>query len=182
VTNTTAAARYARALFDVAQKEGADLARIESQLAGFAQLLEQHDALGKVLINPAVPAPKKKDAVAALVARLELSPILGKLFVLLAEKDRLILIPLLRDSYRQHLLDAQHVVRAEVTTAEAIAADRATDIERSLARATGLTVQLSTRVDPAIVGGLVARVGGTVFDASVTGHLQRLKQRLEESI
>lgn len=182
MTNTTAAARYARALFDVAQKEGADLAGIESQLVGFAQLLEQHDTLGKVLHNPAVPAPKKKAAVAALVARLELSPILSKLLVLLAEKDRLTLVPLLRDSYRQRLLDARNVVRAEVTTAEAIAADKAADIERSLARATGHTIQLSTRVDPAIVGGLVARVGGTVFDASVTGQLQRLKQRLEESI
>ena len=51
-----------------------------------------------------------------------------------------------------------------------------------LARATGRTVLMTTQVDPSIVGGIVARVGGTVFDASVTNQLQRMKHRLEESI
>lgn len=182
MTNHTAATRYARALIDVAQKEQADLAQIESQLAAFDLLLREHELLGTVLLNPAVPAPRKRNAVAALVARLALSPILGKLLVLLAERDRLVLLPHLLAAYRQRLLDIQNVVRAEVTTATAIADDKAAEIEQSLARATGRHVTLSTRVDPAIVGGLVARVGGTVFDASVTSHLQRMKQRLEESI
>ena len=182
MTKTTAAARYARALLDVAKKEQADRAQIESQLAGFVLLLEQHEALSKALLNPAVPAPKKKSTVEAIVARLSLSPILGKLLVLLGEKDRLGLLPSLLESYRQRLLDEQGVVRAEVTTSEPITGDKTSAIQQTLARATGRTVELSTRVDPAIVGGLVAKVGGTVFDASVSGHLQRMKQRLEESI
>lgn len=182
MTNRTAATRYARALLDVAQKEQADLSKIEAELTGFNHLLASHDTLGKVLISPAVPAPKKRDAVKALVARLELSPIVAKLLVLLADRDRLVLLPDLVTTYQQRLLDLRHVVRAEVTTAEPLASDRAAAIEQSLAKATGRTVIMSTHVDPSIVGGLVARVGSTVYDASVTSQLQRMKQRLEESV
>ena len=92
------------------------------------------------------------------------------------------LVPDLLASFRQRLLDHQNVVRAEVTTAVPLSADLARDIERSLARATGRTVSMSTRIDPSIIGGIVARVGGTVYDGSITNHLQRMKQRLEESV
>jgi F-type H+-transporting ATPase subunit delta len=85
-------------------------------------------------------------------------------------------------AYRERLQQLQNVVRAEVTTAMPLPDDRAQQLQQSIARATGRTVTLSTRVDPSIIGGLVARVGSTVFDGSVTSHLQRMKQRLEESV
>lgn len=182
MTQRTAANRYARALFDVALKEHADLSRIESDLAAFAGLLTTHAELGTVLLNPAVPAPRKRAAVEALVGRADVLPVMGKLLVLLAERDRLVLLPDLLDAYRQRLLDHLQIVRAEVTTATPLADDRALAIEQSLARATGRTVQLSRRVAPEILGGLIARVGGTVYDGSITHHLQRMKHRLEESL
>jgi F-type H+-transporting ATPase subunit delta len=182
VTNRTAATRYARALLDVGQKERADLDQIEGDLSRFVALLDSHEPLRKALYSPVVPAVRKHAAVEALLQQLAPAPIVAKLFLFLAERDRMPLVPELLAAYRQRLLDVQHVVRAEVTTALPISADTTQRIERSLATATGRTVQLSTRVDPEIVGGMVARVGGTVYDASVTGHLQRMKQRLEESI
>jgi F-type H+-transporting ATPase subunit delta len=182
VTNRTAATRYARALLDVAQKEKVDLDRIESDLARFAGLLAQHDALRKVLYSPVVPTARKRDAVGAIVQQLDVNPIVGKLLVLLAERDRVIVLPELLATYRQRLLDVQQVVRAEVTTASPLGTAETTAIEQQLARATGRTVRLTTRVDPKILGGLVARVGDTIYDGSITGHLQRMKQRLEESI
>ena len=182
MTSRTAAARYARALLDVARQEQADLSRIESELSAFAALLKEHATLEKVLLNPAVPAPRKRAVIVELNARTEVAPVLAKLLLLLAERDRLTIVPDLLASYRQRLLDHQNIVRAEVTTATPLSADRASDIERSLARATGRTVSMSTRTDPSIIGGIVARVGGTVYDGSITNHLQRLKQRLEESI
>ena len=69
MTRKTAALRYARALFDVAAKEGANLEQIEQQLSQFAELFTQHPALEAVLVNPAVPAPRKGAAVAAITAR-----------------------------------------------------------------------------------------------------------------
>jgi F-type H+-transporting ATPase subunit delta len=182
VTTRTAAHRYARALLDVAIKEKADLSRIDTELSDFGQLVRQHSTLEKVLLNPAVPVPRKRAVVAELTARAGMQPIAAKLLTLLAERDRMIVLPELVTAYRERLQDYQQIVRAEVTTAAPLSAERARQIERTLASATGRKVTLSTRVDPAIIGGVVARVGSTVFDGSVTNHLQRMKQRLDESV
>jgi F-type H+-transporting ATPase subunit delta len=178
VTQRTAATRYARALLDVAVKERADLTQIEAQLADFAALVSSHPTLQQALLNPAVPAPRKRAAVAELTTQAKLAPILSKLLVLLAERDRLVLLPDLLSAYRDRVQTLQNIVRAEVTTAAPLTAERAQEIERSLAQATGRTVLLSTRVDPSIVGGIVTRIGSTVYDGSVTNHLRRMKQRL----
>jgi F-type H+-transporting ATPase subunit delta len=117
-----------------------------------------------------------------LTERAKLSPILSKLLVLLAERDRLVLLPDMLSAYRERLLDHQHVVRAEVTTATPLAADRAQMIEQGLAKVTGRTVRLGTRVDPSIIGGVIARIGDTIYDGSVTTQLQKMKKRLVESV
>ena len=75
-------------------------------------------------------------------------------------------------------MDHHQVVRAEVTTAIALPPDRVVALQQGIARATGRQVQLETRVDPAIIGGVVTRVGSTVYDGSVTTQLQRLKEQL----
>jgi F-type H+-transporting ATPase subunit delta len=178
VTHRTAATRYARALIEVGAKEHADLSQIEAQLADFVSLVSSHKDLEKALLNPAVPAPRKRAAVTDLTTQAKFGPILSKLLVLLAERDRLVLLPDVLSAYRDRLQTLQNVVRAEVTTAAALAPERAQEIERRLAQATGRTVHLSARVDPSIVGGIVARIGSTVYDGSVTNHLRRMKQRL----
>ena len=68
MTHRTAASRYARALFDIAQKEHQDLDTIERELAEFIDLLKQHPTFEQVLMNPAIPAPRKRAAVAAVIA------------------------------------------------------------------------------------------------------------------
>ena len=178
MTSRTAARRYARALFDVALKEHANLQDIETELAGFVELIRRTPELERVFLNPAVPAPRKRATVAELMARAGVPSILAKLLTLLAERDRLALLPDLLDAYRDRLLDHQNVVRAEVTTAEPLAPARTAQIAQSLERATGRTVTVDTRVDPSILGGIVARVGSTVFDGSVTRQLEKIRQNL----
>jgi F-type H+-transporting ATPase subunit delta len=182
VTNRTAASRYARALLEVAQKERADLDVVESQLAGFSRVVSENDALRKALLSPAVPAPRKRAAVAAVIAQAGVLPIVGRTLLLLAERDRLAILPDVAEVFRDRVLETRNVVRAEVTTATPLSSERVQDIQRSLAVATGRTVDLTSRVDPSIVGGIVARIGSTVFDASITNHLQRLRQRLDAGI
>jgi len=178
VTNKTAAIRYARALLDVALKEKANLEQIENELSQFVDLFRQHPPLSKVLLNPAVPVPRKRAAVGELLARARLSPILSKLLALLADRDRLVLLPDLLAAYRDRLLDYRRVVRAEVTTAGTIDARRVQAIQSSLAKVTGRTVTMAAKVDPSIIGGVVARIGSTVYDGSVTRQLERMKERL----
>lgn len=181
MTNRTAATRYARALLDVALKEQANLATIESQLSELARLFAENEGLRKALLNPAVPVQRKRAAVVEIVGKAGVLPIVGKTVALLAERDRLVILPEVAASFRDRLQDIRNVVRAEVTTTEPLSADRLAAIQRSLAAATGRTVELTQKVDPAILGGMVARVGGTVFDGSVTSHLQRIRQRLDAS-
>jgi F-type H+-transporting ATPase subunit delta len=182
VTNKTAAIRYARALLDVAVKEKADLELIENELTQFADLFNQYPLLEKVLLNPAVPVPRKRAAVADLLAQAKLTPIVSKLLALLADRDRLVLVPDLLKAYSDRLLDHRGVVRAEVTTALALDPRCAEAISQGLASLTGRTVLLATKIDPSIVGGLIARIGSTVYDGSVTRQLEKMKERLVESV
>ncbi len=176
MTNRTAAKRYARALFEVSVKE-ADAQQVERELADFARLLTEQESIWKLLLNPVVPAPRKKAVVAALADRAGLATPLHRTVVLLAERDRLVLLPDVLERYREHLLDHLHVVRAQVTTAAPLAADRSRALEASLAAATGKRVTVEARVDPSIVGGVVARIGSTVYDGSVARHLERIRER-----
>lgn len=178
MTNRTAARRYARALLEVVVKEGGDLQQIDGQLAGFGQLVTSNDELRAALLNPAVPAPRKRGAVSQLCKAAQLGATLSKLLVLLAERDRLALLPDLLAEFRSAVLDYRKVVRADVATATPISPERAQAIERSLSQLTGRTVQLSTRVDASLIGGVVARIGSTVYDGSVTRQLEKIKARL----
>jgi len=181
VTNRTAAARYARALLDVAVQEKADLDQIDRELAAFADLIRQNPALQSALHTPAVAAARKRAAVVELSKQAGHSPIVSKLLALLAERDRLILMPDLVNAYRDRLLDFKRIVRAEITTAAPLAEARAKSIEASLSKATGRSVQLAAKVDPGIVGGMVAKVGSTVYDGSVTRQLVKIRERLAEN-
>ena len=182
MTSRTAAIRYARALFEVALAEKADLEGVEQELAGYHDLFERQPNLKKVLLNPAVPVLRKRAAMTELTVSAKTSPIVAKLLVLLAERDRLVLLPDLLISFHERSLSYRKIVRAEVTTATPLATGQAEAIGQWLTKATGRTVTLQARVDPAILGGLVARVGSTVYDASVIRQLQKMKDRLAENV
>lgn len=171
------AARYARALLDVAVKEG-DPDKAAQELDDFIQLLRRHAALDRVMLNPAIPAARKRAAVAELTKLASFSPVVSRLLGLLAERDRLELLHELSAAYRQLLLDRKGVVRAEVTTSVPLSPDRATAIEKRLKAVTGKSVSMVTKVDENIIGGVVARVGSTVYDGSVATQLKRLRERL----
>jgi len=173
------AARYARALFDVALKES-DPAQIGLDLATFATLMSSNAELLGTLTNPAVPSAAKQQIVGALATRLNAAAPLGKILALLAERDRLALVPELLDVYRERLREHQQVVRAEVTTAAPIDAARTAQLQERLAQATGRKVDITTSVDPSIIGGVVTRIGGTVYDGSLATQLAKMKERLSQ--
>jgi len=178
MTARTAAARYARALIDVAAKEAFDFERVGQQLDDFHQLFDRNPQLARVLLNPAVPAPRKRAAVADLTRRLALASVVAKLLVLLAERDRLVLLGEIVSAYRDMLMERQNIVRAEVVTATTLPEEKVRAIETRLAAVTGKRVSMVTRIDQQILGGVVARVGSTVYDASVATQLKKIRDRL----
>jgi F-type H+-transporting ATPase subunit delta len=178
MTSRSAATRYARALFDVAKKE-LDVQQAGAELASFAALFAGHEGLSRMLSNPAIPAPRKRAVIEQLLARLgSVSPVVTKLLLMLSDRDRLALIPEIASAYEARLMDDAQIVRAELTTAVEMPADRVAALQQGLATATGRQVQLETKVDPGIIGGAVARIGSTVYDGSVTTQLQKVKERL----
>ena len=180
MTNRTAAARYARALFDVSV-QSRDLKQVETDLARTLALIDGHETLRRVLLNPAIPTPRKHAIVTDLVNRIgDLLPPVAKLVTLLAERDRLGILADILDAYRSRLMRHLGVVTATVTTAQALSAERIADIERTLTTASGRQVNLTTQVDPALLGGLVAKLDSTVYDASVARNLERIRQTLLE--
>jgi F-type H+-transporting ATPase subunit delta len=178
MTPRAAAMRYARALFDVALKERVDLDALERELAGVVHLIASNPALERVITHPAIPPSKKRAVIEQLLAISPVTQVLARTLALLADRDRLAILPDLLEGYRNRVMDYQKVVRAELTTAVELPGDRVTALQHSLAAATGRRVHLQTRVDPAIIGGAVTRIGSTVYDGSVTTQLQRLKERL----
>jgi F-type H+-transporting ATPase subunit delta len=183
VTAGAAAGRYARALFDVLLKEGdaASLEKAQDELQQFAALFKD-EQLAHVLGNPAIPVSKKKALAKALVDRAgRITPPLAKLIQILAEKDRLTLLTGIAHAYGERVMDHQKIVRGEVTTAVPLAPETLRLLEQRLAKATGRKVVLESRVDPSILGGVVTRVGSTVYDGSITTQLQKMKQSLIEA-
>ena len=153
--------------------------RVGRELSAFAGLVAGNEVLARTLSNPAIPAPRKRGVVEQLLARAgQLSPVISKLLLLLAERDRLALLPELASAYETRLMESAQVVRAQITTAVPLPADRADVLQQGLARATGRQVQIETRVDPSIIGGAVARIGSTIYDGSVTTQLQKVRERL----
>jgi F-type H+-transporting ATPase subunit delta len=178
MTSRAAGIRYARALFDVVRQEG-DVQQAGQDLAGFAEFVSKHDVLPKIFSNPAIPAPKKRAVVEQLIAHAgSMSPVVRKLLLLLAERDRLALLPDITVAYQNRLNEHAQVVRAEIVTAVGLPADRVAALQQGLAQATGRQVQIESRVDPSIIGGAIARVGSTVYDGSVTRQLQKMKEAL----
>jgi F-type H+-transporting ATPase subunit delta len=165
-------------LFDVAMAESS-VEQVGDDLAAFVGLVQQHPDLHRVLTSPTVPAARKRALVETLLSRLGLSSVIvRKILLMIADRDRLVLLPDLLDVYRARLREHLKVVEAEVTTAEPLSDDRATQLRQRLAKMTGREVTMTTKVDPGIIGGMVARVGSVVYDGSVATQLQTIRQRL----
>ena len=182
MTSGAAAGRYARALFDVVLKEGGDVEQVQADFQQFVDLFAQHPVLATTLGNPAIPASKKQAVAKALIERAgPISPVVGKMILLLAERDRMMLLPEIARNYRERVMDHQKIIRGEVTTAIALPPDKLRALEQGLQAATGRKVVLETKVDPSIIGGVITRLGSTVYDGSVTRQLQKMKEALSAS-
>ena len=173
-----AARRAARALFDVARSQRADLDRINQDLIGFASLVASHPDLRRVLISPAVPASPKVAIVRELSVCLNTSAIVLQVLELLASRHVFALLPDLTAEFQRQTFEHRGIVKGIVTTAIPLDESQARRIAEQLGRTIGRTVLLERVVDPAIIGGVIATVGNTVFDGSIAGQLRRMKQHL----
>jgi F-type H+-transporting ATPase subunit delta len=176
----TSATRYAKALLYVAIQES-DPAAIERDLTGIVDAMRQHDDLRRAMTSPGVPQTARVKVVNAVAAQAGVQLPVAKLLAMLAERGRLELLPVLLEVYRERLLAHNNIVRASVTSAAPLGADRVRQLEASLSELTGKRVQLETSVDDTLIGGVVTRIGSTVYDGSIRTQLQKMRQQLVEN-
>ena len=178
MTARAIARQYAHALFDVAEKSR-QTERIGREMAEFASLIGSHEELSSVLTNPAIPRARKRAVMEALVqAAPDVSPEAARMLVLLADRDRIAHLAAIVAAFDERVREASRVTRAELTTPAPLDDGTRDRIVGALRQAVGRDVQITARVDPALVGGFTARVGSIVFDGSVRRHLERIRERL----
>lgn len=172
------ARRYAKALLEIGREEGVvdklgdDLARFARQLGGGT------NELANVMANPVFTLAERRAVLDRCTPGLALHPHCINFLRLLLDKDRFAALTDIVREYRA-LADAEAGrVRATVTTAAELSPTTRDAVARALAQATGKKVVLDSRVDPALLGGLVAQVGGRVYDASLRTRLERLQLSL----
>jgi F-type H+-transporting ATPase subunit delta len=169
------ARRYARALLEVAGREGEAAAlALRDELRAFAPLVWGHPGLRRALLHPGLGTDRRRGALAALAQKAGASTLLRRLLDLLAARDRVALLPEVVEAYAELANGARGVVSAEAVSAVALGEAQ----RRALAAALGDSVELRTRVDPALVGGLLVRMGGRTYDGTVRTQLAALRRRL----
>lgn len=173
---TRIARRYAVALMDVAEEAGA-VERVAADLEGIGATLRGARDLRLFLASPVVTAEKKKAVLNALFGARVARP--TSLFLaLLVQKQRERLLQEITEQFSALRDEKQGVVTADVTAAVELSPGQQQELGRRLERATSKRVRLHLRRDAAIGGGIVVRIGDTVFDASVRHQLKVLRERL----
>lgn len=171
---TGAAKRYAEAVFETAKAHNS-FDRWLSDLAVLVQMQQDPD-IGSLLASPAVSMSAKKTVVNAYLA--DTSQEARNLAMLLLQRGRFEVSPQIADHYQRMLNEHRGIATAEVTSAVALDSREMNALEQRLSEITGRRVVIELTVDPSIIGGIVARVGDQLIDASVKGRLEALRRRL----
>jgi len=168
----TLARPYARAAFATARDESA-FAPWSDALA-FSAHVAADPRVAALLANPELG----RDEAVALLAPEQRSETFSRFLALLAEGRRLVLLPEIAGMYEQLRAEAEHVVKATVTSANALSADELDAIKAALRKRFGREVDVSTAVDASLIGGAVIDAGDVVIDGSLKGKLARLQTAL----
>jgi F-type H+-transporting ATPase subunit delta len=178
VNELSIARRYAIAIFELAAEENR-LDEVGRELAAAKAALESDQELIATLRQPATTREVKLQLVEAMATTLKLSPTVANALRLLAERNRLVLVPQIAEVYAALADERAGRVKARVTSAVPLSEEAAREIAVLLTRATRRSVVIERSVDPSILGGVVAQVGGKTFDGSLRTHIEGLKRQLK---
>jgi F-type H+-transporting ATPase subunit delta len=169
------AVTYAEALYQAAADKDA-VAAVAADLAALVDALAPGTELGRVLHSPQVESRAKKAALAGLSDTAH--PITVNLLQVLVDRGRLEELAGISEAFTERVSAAEGRIAVEVTSAIPLPEDLRTHVVARIREQSGKTPEITERVDPDIIGGLVIRVGGVVTDASVRGRLQGLRRTI----
>jgi F-type H+-transporting ATPase subunit delta len=168
------AGRYAAALFDLAKEERL-LPQVEADLRAFQAMLDESADLRRLIRSPVISAEDQAKALEALLGRAGVSGLTANFFKLIARNRRLFAVGDMMRDFRALVARDRGEVSADVASAHPLTADQLNALKDALRVQIGKDVQVSTRVDPALLGGLVVKVGSKMIDSSLRTKLNNLK-------
>lgn len=176
---STVAGRYATALFELAQESNA-LEAVEKDLDGFSGMLAESADLRRLVKSPVFAADEQARAVGAVLDKAGIGGLVGNFIRVVAGNRRLFVMPEIVAEFRRRLAAHRGEISAEVTSAEPLNDKHVSELKAALKAALGKDVALDTRVDPALIGGLIVKVGSRMIDGSLRTKLNSLKLAMKE--
>ncbi|MCQ8783034.1 F0F1 ATP synthase subunit delta [Mangrovibrevibacter kandeliae] len=173
------AERYAQSLFELARDEGS-IDTVESELTQFQALIDEDADFRRLVESPAFTSDEQSRAIAAIVQAVGASALTGNFLKVVAGNRRLFVLPGMIRAFRQLAAAARGEVEAEVTSARPLTDAQRGELADALGSYSGKTVKMRERVDPAILGGVVVKIGSRQIDTSLRTKLNSLKLALKE--
>lgn len=172
------AGRYAAALFDLAKDQG-QIDQVEKDIEGFQNLLDMSEDLRRMVASPVIPEDEQANAIANLLEKAGISGLTANFFKLVAKNRRLFAVSDMISAFRSIAAADRGEVTAEITTATELSDDQTAALKATLKESVGKDVQLDVSIDPAILGGLIVKIGSRMVDSSLRSKLSQMKVGLK---
>jgi len=173
--------RYAAAFAGVVNDAKLDTAAVDRQFADFLATWDGSPELRTFFVNPAIPAAQKVGILDKLNAKMGLAKPLRNLIAVLIDHGRIGHVTEVAAAYRRILQEQLGIRPAEIVTARELSPPERDKLVAEVARLAGSRVEASFKLDPSVLGGAVVRIGSTIYDGSVRGRLERLRETLTSS-
>jgi F-type H+-transporting ATPase subunit delta len=169
---------YARALFDVAMEQDV-LDEIHDELAQFVEELDKNRDLQVFFFSPYFSSQEKKDGIGKMISGANDNFV--RFLELLAERHRMPAVFRIRRDFDDLYAEERKLLPVTITSAIELDKDLVKDIRKKIEEQTDRKVDLTTKVDPDVLGGLVLRVGNKVMDGSIRSRLERLRKQVAKA-
>jgi F-type H+-transporting ATPase subunit delta len=171
------ARRYASALANVVVARG-EAQEVRAELSAWEEMAQTNPQLQEIFRNPTVPYERKQNLVSTLIERTRVRPATANFLQVLLQNHRLADLSDINKAFLRELDRRADIVSAQVTTARPVPAQTQETLRARLGQLTGSNVRIQFAVDEDLIGGVVTRIGSTVYDGSVRGRLDQIKQRM----
>jgi F-type H+-transporting ATPase subunit delta len=178
-TNTASMpGRYASALFELAKEQDAT-AQVEADLVSFENMLSESEDLRRLVASPVFAADDQANALAAVLDKAGIEGLTANFFQVIARNRRLFAVPQMITIFKALAAESRGEVTADVTSAQPLSEQQAAELAETLTSSVGKNVKLDVHVDPAILGGLIIKIGSRMIDSSLRTKLTAMKVGLK---